>query len=48
MDGTAPVPVLEDLAGDPNLRGRLMIGVARELFFSGYEHMRGVLPYFRR
>lgn len=42
LEGTSSVPVLEDLADDPKFRGRLMIGVAPELFFSGFT-MRGAL-----
>ncbi len=42
LEGTSSVPVLEDLADDPKFTGRLMIGVAPELFFSGFA-MRGQL-----
>ena len=36
FEGTTPVPFVEDLAADPNFTGRLIVGVAPELFFSGF------------
>jgi len=38
MEGSTPIPVLEDLADDPKFTGRLIVGVAPELFFSGWGH----------
>ena len=35
FEGTAPLPALEDLAEDPNFTGRLLIGVAPDVFFPG-------------
>ena len=35
FEGTAPMNAVEDLAADPNFTGRLLIGVAPDLFFSG-------------
>lgn len=46
-EGTTPVPFLEDLAADPKFTGRLMIGVAPELFFSGYGFHKRALKYAR-
>ena len=34
MEGTCPRPILEDLANDPNFKGRLIIDVTEGLFFS--------------
>jgi len=49
LEGTSPMFALEDLADDPNFRNsRLMVGVAPELFFSGFAARRGVLKYFRK
>jgi len=47
--GTSPMFALEDLADDPNFHGRILVGVAPELFFSGYEYHGGErwLKYFR-
>src|ERR1017187_4629215 len=36
LDGTSPVFALEDLASDPSFTGRLLIGVAPDIFFSGF------------
>ena len=35
IEGTTPLPVVEDLADDPDFTGQLVIGVAPDLFFSG-------------
>jgi hypothetical protein len=45
LEGTSSVPVLEDLAADPKFTGRLLVGVAPELFFSGFAYRGDVLPY---
>jgi len=34
MEGSSPRPVLEDLANDPNFKGRLVVDVTEGLFFS--------------
>ena len=34
IDGTSPVPILEDLAGDPNFKGKLVVDVTELLFFN--------------
>jgi hypothetical protein len=46
IEGTSPVPVLEDLADDPNFTGHLLVGVAPELFFSGFAYRGDVVPYY--
>jgi hypothetical protein len=46
IEGTTPVPILEDLAADPNFTGRLLVGVAPELFFSGHALRGDVVPYY--
>lgn len=48
LEGTSSVPVLEDLAADPNFTGRLVVGVAPELFFSGFAYRGDVLPYYHK
>jgi hypothetical protein len=45
LEGTSPVPILEDLAADPHFTGRLLIGVAPSLFFSGQAFRADVLAY---
>ncbi|MCA1714123.1 MAG: hypothetical protein LC715_03005 [Gammaproteobacteria bacterium] len=47
LEGTSPVFALEDLAGDPDFTGRLLIGVTPVLFFSDFSRRVGVLPYYR-
>ena len=46
LEGTSPMRVMEDLADDENFRGRLIVGVAPGLFFSGFEYRRQVLDYY--
>jgi len=46
-EGTTPVPFLEDLAADPKFTGRLLVGVAPELFFSGFAYRGKALKYAR-
>ena len=48
IEGTSPLPVMEDLAADPNFTGRLLIGVAPDIFFSGFTYRGDVLPYFHK
>ncbi|HSE12193.1 MAG TPA: hypothetical protein VLB69_06135 [Rudaea sp.] len=48
FEGTTPLPFVEDLAADPKFTGRLLIGVAPELFFSGHGRYHiGALKYWR-
>ena len=48
LEGTSSIPVLEDLADDPNFKGRLLIGVAPDLFFSGFAYRGDVIPYYHK
>ncbi|MGH8041798.1 MAG: hypothetical protein ACREPN_07125 [Rudaea sp.] len=48
FEGTTPVPFLEDLAADPNFTGRLLIGVAPELFFSGYGFHKDAIRFYHK
>jgi hypothetical protein len=48
INGTSPLSPLEDLANDPLFTGRLLIGVAPDLFFSGSEHHKGLVHYFHK
>jgi len=48
IEGTSPLPFLDDLADDPRFTGRVLVGVAPDLFFSGYEYRGGVLAYMRK
>ena len=44
-EGTSPLTAVEDLAADPKFTGRLIIGVAPELFFSGNGFAKDVAHY---
>ena len=48
MEGTSSLPVLEDLAADPQFIGQLVVGVAPSLFFSGFAYRGDVVPYYHR
>jgi len=48
LEGTSSLPVLEDLAADPNFTGRLLVGVTPGLFFSGYAYRADALGYFHK
>lgn len=48
LEGTSPVAVLEDLAEDVNFTGKLIVGVAPGLFFSGYEYRHDAFANFRK
>jgi hypothetical protein len=48
LEGTSPVPVLEDLAQDPAFTGRLVVGVAPELFFSGFAYRGEAIKHFHK
>lgn len=48
LEGTSSLPVLEDLAADPNFTGRLLVGVTPGLFFTGFAYRGAALPYFHK
>jgi len=48
MEGTSPTPVLEDLAADPNFTGRLLVGIAPDVFFSGFAYRGKIVPYYHK
>ncbi|MCU0758848.1 MAG: hypothetical protein MUF07_06575 [Steroidobacteraceae bacterium] len=43
--GTSPLFALEDLADDPEFRGALLVDVAPDLFFTGFENKSGFAEY---
>ena len=47
LDGTSPIAIVEDLADDPHFTGRLLIGIAPDIFFSGFEFQGGRPQYTR-
>jgi hypothetical protein len=48
MEGTSPVPVIEDLAADPNFTGHLLVGVAPDIFFTGFAYRGDILPFYHQ
>jgi hypothetical protein len=48
LEGSSPMAFLEDLAADPDFRGRLLVGVTPGLFFSGRALRGDVLAYYRK
>jgi hypothetical protein len=48
LEGTTPLIILEDLAADPKFTGRVLVGVAPDVFFAGFKFRGGVLDYTRK
>ncbi|MBV8667368.1 MAG: hypothetical protein JO269_12885 [Burkholderiaceae bacterium] len=48
LEGTSGVPLMEDLADDPNFTGRLVVGVTPGLFFSGFAFREAAIKYFHK
>lgn len=48
IEGTSSLPVLEDLAADPQFTGHVLVGVASDLFFSGFAYRGDVVPYYHK
>ncbi len=48
LEGTSSAPVLEDLAADPKFTGRVLVGVAPELFFSGFAYRGKAISFFHK
>ena len=47
LEGTSPVPIMENLAADPNFTGRLLVDVSPDIIFTGFAYRASVLPYLR-
>jgi len=39
IEGTSPLPVMEQLADDADFTGRLVVGVAPDIFFTGFTYL---------
>jgi len=48
LEGTSGVVLLEDLADDPDFTGRLVVGVAPDLFFSGFAYRAEAISYYHK
>lgn len=47
LEGTSPMFLLQDLANDPKFTGRLLVGIAPDVFFSGFAYRGKVQKYYR-
>lgn len=47
LEGTSPLAALEDLAADADFQGRVLVGVAPDVFFTGFEYRGQVLAHYR-
>ncbi|HET7756795.1 MAG TPA: hypothetical protein VFK87_06035, partial [Steroidobacteraceae bacterium] len=48
FEGTTPLVFVEDLAADPKFTGRVLIGIAPQVFFKGFKYRGGAVDYLRR
>ena len=48
MEGTSPVPILEDLAADPDFTGRVVVDVTPHVFFANQAYRDQLLTYTRK
>lgn len=48
IEGTSPVPMLEDLAADPQFTGHVLVGVASDVFFTGQSFHADVVPFYHK
>lgn len=48
LEGTSGVVLLDDLADDPDFTGRLVVGVAPDLFFSGFAYRGEAISYYHK
>jgi hypothetical protein len=47
LEGTSPIPIMENLADDPDFTGRLVVDVSPDIIFTGFRYRASVLPYLR-
>ena len=47
VEGTTPLPMLEDLADNPKFTGRLLVGISPDVFFTGFGYREGVLKHYK-
>jgi hypothetical protein len=45
LEGTSALVMLEDLAADPRFTGRVLIGIAPQVFFQGFKYRAGAVAY---
>jgi len=47
LEGTSPVTAMEDLADDPDFTGALLVGVAPEMMYTGFEFRGGAFTRYK-
>jgi hypothetical protein len=47
LEGTSPIPIMENLADDASFTGRLVVDVSPDILFTGFKYRGSVLPYLR-
>jgi len=47
LEGTSPMFLLQELANDPEFTGRLLVGIAPDVFFSGFAYRGKIQKYYR-
>ena len=47
LEGTSAMPVVENLADDEDFTGKLLVGVAPGLFFTGFAYRQTVIDHYR-
>jgi hypothetical protein len=47
IEGTSPVVALENLAAEPAFHGRVLVGIAPDIFFTGLEFQRSMMTFWR-
>ncbi len=48
FEGTSALVTLEDLAADPQFTGRVLVGIAPQVFFQGFKYRGGAAAYTRK
>ena len=47
LEGTTPLPLMEDLANDPDFTGTLVVGIAPDVFLTGFQYRGDAFAYAR-
>jgi hypothetical protein len=48
LEGTSPVTAMQDLAADPKFTGRLIVGIAPQVFFQGFRYRAQAIEHARK
>ncbi len=47
LEGTTPLPLMEDLADDPGFTGTLLVGIAPDVFLTGFQYRGDAFAHSR-